>query len=126
MGFGFDLTAMLDKLADSPQVKLAMDQFVELHNGIINAVTHFNSRFDKQDQFTTGFAQLVDCKLSSIEGKCDKILFLLEHPSDVAPAGDDGLLKMLSESGEEMVIQHPEPMPIVNEVEYDQELHIPA
>lgn len=95
----FDLQMMLDKLADSPQVKQAMIQFIEVREGIINAAAHFNSRFDALESL-----------MKDSNAKQDKILFLLEHPSDVAPAGDDGLMKLLAESGQEMQIQTHEPM----------------
>lgn len=83
MAFGFDLDGILAKLAESPQVKDAMNQFTETRNGIITAMQHFNTQLE-----TIKVAQL------EIQAKCDRILFHLEHPSDVAPAGDDGLLAL--------------------------------
>lgn len=117
MAFGFDLTAMLDKLADSPQVKLAMDQFVELRNGVVSAAAHFNSCFDDAAQQR----KMANMLLVNMDRKLDRILFLLEHPSDVAPAGDDGLMAALDAAGTPMLMQE-----VQHESENTEVIHIPV
>lgn len=100
---GLDMESILAKLAENPQVLAVIEQVKQVCNGIVIGMSHFNARFDKIEQMHTSNGQ-----------KLDEILFHLKHPSDIAPAGDDGLMGLLAAGGEEMIIVEPEPMPEAN------------
>lgn len=85
---------LIEQLGNSPAVQDAMGKLIELREGVIQAMAHFNTRLDVMD------------------GKLDRIIFSIEHPSDIAPAADDGLMKLLADDGQEMIIQEVEAMPM--------------
>lgn len=94
MAFGFDAAAILDKLLENPEIKKVVVQFSEVANGVVIAMKHFNGRFDTLEN-----------EIKSLRGEIEKLVLAKEHPSNVAPAGDDGLLRLLEESGQTMRIQ---------------------
>lgn len=100
MAFGLDAAAILDKLLDNPEIKKVVEQFSQVANGVVIAMKHFNGRFDA-----------LELEVKANSAKMDKLLFSQEHPSNVLPAGDDGLMKLLGEQGESMRIQEVGPMP---------------
>jgi hypothetical protein len=92
MALGFDVESILAKVAENPAIKKVIAQVQDVCNGIILAMAHFNKRFD------------------TLEAKVDRAVFLLEHPSQGAPAGPDGLMALLAADGQEMKMQTVEPM----------------
>lgn len=106
MGLLPDWNEIIGKLAESPVVADAMKQFTETRNGIIQAMNHFNERFDRQDAIMTSIAT----EVITVGDKSNQILFLLQHPSDVAPAADDGLMALLAADGQEMKMQEITPV----------------
>jgi hypothetical protein len=73
----FDLQSIIDNLLKSPAIQSAMAEAMELRNNIIKTCVRFDARFD------------------ALEERANRIIFLLEHPSDIIPAGDDGLVRLL-------------------------------
>jgi hypothetical protein len=90
---GLDMDSILSKLMQSEDIKKVVKQATDVCNGIVLAITHFNSRFD------------------ALEFKVDKVIIILEHSSNIAPAAPDGLLQLLAENGQEMKQQTVEPLP---------------
>lgn len=80
------MDGLLESLGESPAVQEALAVLKGSAQGFANAMVHFNNRLD------------------GIEAKQDKIIILLEQRSNTLPAGDDGLMKLLAENGEDMVI----------------------
>lgn len=99
MALGFDVDSILAKLAENPAIKQVISQVTDVCGGVVKAMTHFNNRFD-----------VIEAMHKENSAKLDKLLFSVEHRCDTVSAGDDGLMKMLAESGEEMRIQEVEPM----------------
>lgn len=83
--------SVVSSMGESPQIQEALTLLKNYVQGQVNAMAHFNTRMDQ------------------FEAKVDRMLFILEHPSNIAPAGDDGLMKLLAENGEEMQIQEIQP-----------------
>jgi hypothetical protein len=86
--------SLISQLETSEVVKSTIKKFEGVREILVATVNRFDQRFgdaEKRDQ--EYYTVLVD-KLNSVEAKLDRVLFSLDHPSDIAPAGDDGLLAM--------------------------------
>lgn len=101
------LDGMIEQLEKSPIVQKTIKDFENIRQILVATVNRFDERFGQLD------------------AKADRIIFLLEHPHQGAPAGDDGLMKLFESSGQEMVIQKFEAIPVVHESEQE-EIHIPV
>lgn len=90
--------SLLQQLESSPVVQKTVEDFKNLQRVLVATVNRFDERF------------------GALDAKADKIIFLLEHTDKtIVPAGDDGLMKLLGESGEEMIVRDDfAPIPVVN------------
>lgn len=103
MAFGLDIESIIAKLGENPAVLQVINQVKEVCNGVVVAMAHFNSRLDA-----------LEAKQDANSVKLELIYQTVAFPSDISPAADDGLMKLLSEGGEEMKIQEVEPLPESN------------
>jgi hypothetical protein len=75
----FDLQAMIEKLSQAPPVQEAIDNLIRIKTNHANSMIRMDARFD------------------ALEAKLDRLLLLAEKPvSNMVPAADDGLLKLLA------------------------------
>lgn len=108
------LDGLIEQLENSPAVAKAMAQFNQLREIFVATVNRFDSRFQSAQDLQVAISK----SLLDLHAKMDEILFHLKHPSDIAPAGDDGLMKMLESSGKEMIVRDDfQPIPVVHETE---------
>lgn len=91
------LDGMLDGLATNPAVVQAMGKFEEVRDGIIKAVVHFNTRFDQQDKFSLDTFNALKDSIDSLHSKADRIIFCLEYPESIVPAGAHNILDVVGE-----------------------------
>lgn len=73
------LERALSGLAENPMVKDTIGKVTAVANGVVAAMKHFNTRLDV------------------LETKSDRIIYLLENPSNAVPAGEHKLLQVLGE-----------------------------
>lgn len=96
----FDMDSIMGKLAENPAIQKVIEQVTEVCNGVVLAMTHFDQRFDTIENL-----HRID------SAKLDRVLFAISNPSQISPAADDGLMGLLADGGEEMIMQEVEPMP---------------
>lgn len=99
------LDGLIQQLETSPIVQNAMKEFLSIKAILVATVNRFDQRF------------------GVLDSKADRIIFLLEHPHQGAPAGDDGLMKILEDSGEQMIVRNDfKPITVVHETEVTNDL----
>lgn len=99
----FDVESLILKAADNPAIQKVIAQVTDVCNGVILGMAHFNKRFDA-----------LEAKQDANDMKLERIYQHVAYPSDIAPAGDDGLMKLLADGGEAMQIVEVTPMPESN------------
>lgn len=110
------LDGLIEQLENSPIVKKTIVQFEQVRDILVATVNRFDQRFGQIDE-----------KLASVDTNTTRILFILEHPSNIVPAGDDGLMKLLEASGQEMIVRDDfKPIPVVHESEDSDESRMKA
>lgn len=108
------LDGLIEQLENSPAVAKAMVQVNEFRAILVATVNRFDTRFQSAQDLQVAISK----SLLDLHSKADEILYHLKHPSDIVPAGDDGLMKVLESSGKEMIIRDDfEPIPVVHETE---------
>lgn len=108
------LDGLIQQLETSPMVQKAMAEFLSVKNILVATVNRFDQRFGEAEERLKNLHASVE----GVDIKAERIIFLLEHPSDIRPAGNDGLMKMLEDAGQQMLITEKfEPMPAQHESE---------
>lgn len=108
------LDGLIEQLENSPAVAKATAQVNEFRAILVATINRFDSRFQSAQDLQVAISK----SLIDLHTKVDEVLFRLKHPSDIVPAGDDGLMKMLESSGEEMIVRNDfEPIAVVHETE---------
>lgn len=87
------IDSLIEGLGKAPAVQEAMNKLQELKVAVVLSLTRFNEKLET-----------LEANDKTIIENQEKILRLINGDPTVVPAADDGLLKLLAEHGEEMII----------------------